>query len=219
MAKAHVLLSASLGLLALASAAAPQPPCAAPKGIIPAVPECMCSTDLAHHKGIAIRQYGVPTTEVLVSDLTPPNFDFGEVLNISAANIFLYLQIANSKGEDILASRTAPITVRPPQSGNPWFVSMMVSTAHFPDPAKVPTPKNFEMSLSPVGQRVFAALAFNTSALPSEAQFKAKCAELAQGLPKGYSIVNDGWSPAYVLYSPQKAELWTNECWQQVKAA
>ncbi len=96
---------------------------------------------------------------------------------------------------------------------------MMVSTAHFPNPAKVPTPNNFEMSLEPVSQRLFAVLPFNTSALPSEAEFQAKCAELASGVPKGYSIVQDGWSPTYVLYSPEKAALWTNECWQQVQAS
>jgi hypothetical protein len=156
----------------------------------------------------------VPTSETLVTDLTPPNFEYGEVLNISVSNILLYLASANSKRENLLAARTAPITIRPP--GDAWYVSMMVSTARFPNPAQVPTPNNFEMSLGPVGQRLFAALAFNTSGLPSEAQFKAKCAELVQGVPKGYSVVDDGWSPTYVLYSARDEELYTNECWQQV---
>lgn len=214
---ALLLLSASLLALASAAGQPPHPPCAAPKGIIPAVPECMCSSDIAHHNGIAIRQYGVPTSETLVTDLTPPNFEYGEVLNISVSNILLYFATANSKRENLLAARTSPITIRPP--GDAWRVSMMVSTVRFPDASLVPTPNNFEMSLGPVGQRLFAALAFNTSALPSEAQFKAKCAELAQGVPKGYSIVDDGWSPTYVLYSARDAALYTNECWQQVKAA
>ena len=82
---------------------------------------------------------------------------------------------------------------------------------------RVPTPNNFEMHLEPVGRRLFAALAFNTTALPSEAEFKDACARLARGVPKGYSVVSDGWSPTYVLYSPRNAALWTNECWTQVE--
>ena len=68
-----------------------------------------------------------------------------------------------------------------------------------------------------MGERLFASFAFNTSHMPSEGQFKAACAELARGLPQGYSVVEDGWSPTYVLYSPRDAVLWTNECWLQVK--
>ena len=42
--------------------------------------------------------------------------------------------------------------------------------------------------------------------------------DLSQGVPKTFSVVADGWSPTYVLYSPQAAKLFTNECWLQVKA-
>lgn len=180
----------------------------------------MCSTVI--HKnattGVEIRAYGRPSTEVLVTDMTPSNFQYGDVLNISVSNIILYLQLANSAGIDILSNRTVPITVRPPGADG-WLVSMMVSTAAFPDPARIPTPNNFEMHLEPMAMRLFATLAFDTDALPSEAVFKARCAELAQKLPPGYSIVQDGWSPTYALYSPRDATRWTNECWQQVEAA
>lgn len=178
----------------------------------------MCSTEIAppNAAGVSLRSYGIPASERLVTDMTPPNFPYGEVLNISVSNIFLYLQIANSAGVNILKDRTVPITVRP-NTPEGWLVSMMVSTAAFPLPHLLPTPNNFEMHLEPVGERLFAALAFNTSALPSEREFKAACAELAQGLPAGRSIVEDGWSPTYVLYSPLDAKIWTNECWMQVK--
>ena len=184
----------------------------------------MCSTVVVPRNattGVEVRSYGHPSSEVLVTDLTPSNFPYGDVLTDSVSNIILFLQSANSAGRDILANRTVPITIRPPQaagSSDGWYVSMMVSTAAFPDPALVPTPNNFEMHLEPMSARLFAALAFDTAALPSEAEFKAKCAELAQGLPLGYSIVEDGWSPAYALYSPRDATRWTNECWLQVKA-
>jgi hypothetical protein len=211
-----ILLASSLAL-----AAPPRPPCAAPRGVVPAVPESMCSTVVSpiNAAGVVVRSYGVPASEVLVTDLTPGSFPYGEVLNISVSNIILYLQRANSAGTDILASRTVPITVRPPGKEAAWLVSMMVSTAHFPDPSKIPTPNNFEMSLEPVSERLFAALAFNTSRLPTEADFKVACAELEKGVPKKYSVVSGGWSPTYAIYSPQAAKLFTNECWLQVQAA
>lgn len=221
------LVALSLGFCSAAwgapsALAAPHPPCAAPHGIIPAVPESMCSTVVvARNKtsGVAVRSYGLPASETLVTDFTPPNFPYNEVLNISISNILLYLQVANAAGSNLLSSRTVPITIRPPGS-NPegWLISMMISTANFPDPARIPTPNNFEMHLEPVGARLFAALAFDTTELPSEDLFKAKCAELAQGVPEGYTSVSDGWSPTYVLYSPRDATRWTNECWLQVKA-
>lgn len=181
----------------------------------------MCSSIVVHKNsttGVEVRAYGRPSNEVLVTDMTPSNFQYGDVLNISISNIILYLQSANSAGRDILANRTVPITVRPPGADG-WLVSMMVSTAAFPDPTLVPTPNNFEMHLEPMGARLFAALAFDTGALPSEADFKARCAALAQGLPPGYRVVQDGWSPTYALYSPRDATRWTSECWQQVEAA
>ena len=209
-----------LPALAAAAGIAPRPPCSAPPGILPAVQESMCSVLVAppNAAGVAVRSYGAPASERLVTDLTPGNFAYGEVLNISLANIILYFNIANSAGKNFLADRTVPITVRPPGSKeDAWLVSMMVSTAAFPDPQRVPTPNNFEMHLEPVGARLFASLAFNTSALPSEAQFKAACADLARGVPAGYSIVQEGWSPTFVIYSPADAVLFTNECWVEVK--
>jgi len=182
----------------------------------------MCSTVVVKKNittGVTIRSYGFPTNEVLVTDLTPSNFPYGEVLNISVSNILLYLAVANSKKENILANRTVPITVRPPPGSDGWLVSMMVSTAAFPDPGLVPTPNNFEMHLEPMAARLFATLQFNTGSVPSESEFKDKCAELAKGVPTGYSIVEDGWSPTYAIYSPRDAIVFENECWLQVKAA
>ena len=96
---------------------------------------------------------------------------------------------------------------------------MMVSTAAFPDPTLIPTPHNVEMHLEPMAERLFAALAFDTPAVPTEEEFKAACANLTKGVPSTYSIVEEEWSPTYVLYSPRDAKVFTNECWIQVKAA
>ena len=215
MARTAALVCALLSSAAGAAAPAPHPPCAAPAGIVPAVPESMCSTVVADSRdGVVIRSYGVPVSERLVTDTTPPNFLYDQVLDISVSNIFVYLGGANSASRYMLSNRTVPITIRPP--GDEWRVSMMVSSVAYPDAARVPTPNNFEMLIEAVGERLFAALAFNTTALPTEAEFQAACARLRKGVPKRFSVVEDGWSPTYVLYSPQAATLWTNECWIQV---
>lgn len=197
-----------------------KPPCAAPRGIVPAVHESMCSTVVVPENaaGVAVRSYGAPSSEILVTDLTPGNFPYGQVLNISTLNIFLYLEIANSANRSFLNDRTVPITVRPPGPDG-WLVSLMVSTAAFPDPATVPTPNNFEMHLEKMGPRLMAAFAFNTTALPSEAEFQTACAKARAGTPKRYRVLEGLWTPTYVLYSPQRATLWTNECWVEVTAA
>ena len=218
--RAVAALAAFSCTLSAAQEAAPRPPCAAPRGVIPAVTESMCSAVVAPENaaGVVVRSYGAPASEVLVTDMTPSNFPYGEVLNISVSNILLYLQIANSAKRDFLKDRTVPITVRPPGADG-WLVSMMVSTAAFPDPAKVPTPNNFEMHLESMGPRLMAAFAFNTSALPSEAEFQAACAKARAGAPRRYKVVEGLWTPTYALYSPRGATLWTNECWVEVAAA
>jgi len=88
----------------------------------------MCSSVVAKRNaaGVEIRQYGVPSEEVLVTDLTPSNFPYVNVLELSVSNILLYLEVANSSRENILANRTVPITIRPPPSNDGWLVSMMV---------------------------------------------------------------------------------------------
>jgi len=158
------------------------PPCAAPRGTIPAVEESMCAAVVVpkNAAGVVVRSYGAPASEVLVTDMTPGNFAYGDVLNISVSNIFLYMESANSAKRNFLADRTVPITVRPPGADG-WLVSMMVSTLAFPDPASVPTPNNFEMHLESMGPRKMAAFQFNTTALPTEAEFEAACAKIRAG--------------------------------------
>ena len=128
------------------------------------------------------------------------------------------MEADNSAKRNFLADRTVPITVRPPGADG-WLVSDMVSTRHFPDPATVPTPNNFEMHLESMGPRLMAAFAFNTTALPTQAEFEAACAKIRIGKPKQYKIVEGLWTPTYALYAPLRATLWTNECWVEVAAA
>jgi hypothetical protein len=179
----------------------------------------MCSTVVVKKNaaGVEVRSYGIPAEEVLVTDLTPSNFPYVNVLELSVANILLYLEIDNSSRENKLANRTVPITIRPPPQNDGWLVSMMVSTAAFPT-GLVPTPNNFEMHLESMTKRLFATLAFNTTTTPVEEDFKAACADLVKGVPSSYTVVQDGWSPTYAIYSGLDSKLLTNECWIQVKA-
>lgn len=202
--------------------ATPVPPCSPPAGIIAAVHESMCSTIVQKKDshGVAIRSYGLPSNEILVTDMTTSNFPYETVLDISITNILIYLEIANSANRNFLQNRTVPFTIRPPIS-NPdgWLVSMMVSTVAFPNPFDVPKPNNFEMHLEAVSERLFATFAFNTTSLPTENDFTTACYTLLKSVPTKYQVFNDGWNPTYVIYSPRNATTFTNECWLQVKAA
>lgn len=113
----------------------------------------------------------------------------------------------NSAGRSFLDARTTPITVRNLNDNNlTYVISMMVSTAAFPDSAAIPQP-SLPVQLESVGLRSIAALQFNTTAPPVEADFDAACGRLLSGsLPKGYAFdTASNWSPTYVLYSGQAA--------------
>lgn len=104
---------AAVVVVACASAAKEAvPPCDAPRGIVPAVDESMCSAVVVPENaaGVVVRSYGKPATEVLVTDMTPSNFAYGDVLNSSVSNILLYLESAIVQGPT--SSRIAPCRSR-----------------------------------------------------------------------------------------------------------
>ena len=116
------------------------------------------------------------------------------------------------------SARTTPISVRNLGNNNiKYTVSMMVSTAAFPDNSTIPQPQ-LPVKLENVGQRSIAALQFNTSYPPTAADFVVACEQLFAGrLPKGYKIdTASSWSPSYVFYSGAFATFFTNECWAEV---
>lgn len=196
----------------------PRPPCAAPIGVdTPAVAESMCSLELARAGDVVVREIGLPASATLVTvPVLGPAF-YDDV----AAGVEMLLQYfggANSESKDILSARTTPITARNLGDKNfSWLVSMMVSTAAFPDNATIPQP-SLPVRFENVGTRSVAALQFNTTAPPVEADFDAACGSLLSSrLPKGYAFDEaSSWTPAYVFFTGQFASFFTSECWAEV---
>jgi hypothetical protein len=196
----------------------PRPPCAAPVGVdTPAVAESMCSLELARAGDVVVREIGLPASATLVTvPVLGPVF-YDDV----AAGVEMLLQYfggANSESKDILSARTTPITARNLGDKNfSWLVSMMVSTAAFPNNATIPQP-SLPVRLENVGACSVAALQFNTTAPPVEADFDAACGSLLSSrLPKGYAFDEaSSWTPAYVFFSGQFASFFTSECWAEV---
>jgi hypothetical protein len=218
----HLLLAA---LAACAAASAkpwrPQPPCAAPLGVdSPAVAESMCSRVLASAGDIVVREYGLPASATLAS-VEVISTVFYDALATGVEQLLQYFGGQNAAGRSFLGARTTPVTVRNLNDRNiTYVVSMMVSTAAFPDSAAIPQP-SLPVRLESVGLRSIAALQFNTTSPPVEADFDAACGRLLSGsLPRGYALdAASPWSPTYVLYSGQDAMFFTSECWAEVTAA
>jgi hypothetical protein len=178
----------------------------------------MCSHLVAQAGDIVVREYGLPASATLASI----HVDSTVFYDALAAGVEMLLQFfggQNSMSKNILASRTTPISMRDLNDNNiTYVVSMMVSTATFPDNSTIPLP-SLPVQLENVGLRSIAALQFNTTSPPVEADFKAACGSLLAGrLPKGYEFdMASSWSPAFVFYSPQFATFFTSECWYEVK--
>ena len=210
-------LSLSLSLASLGGAEAkpwaPTPPCAAPLGVDePAVAESMCSLALARAGDIVVREMGLPASATLAA-VHVDSTVFYDALSVGVQSIVQYF--VDNK---ILAARTTPIAVRDLSDNNlTYVVSMMVSTAAYPDAAKIPPPQ-LPVQLETVGQRSVAAVQFNTTQPPVEADFAAACSRLLNGkLPKGYAFdMASSWSPTYVLYNGEAATFFTSECWAEV---
>jgi hypothetical protein len=203
---------------AIAKPWSPVPPCAAPLGVaVPAVPESMCSHPVAQVGDVTIRDYGLPAAATLV-EVHIDGSVFYQVLADGIQMLLQYFSGDNAGSKNVLDARTTPIVVRNVGDYNlTWIVSMMISTAAFPDPSAIPLP-NLPVELEQVGRRSLAVLQFNTTSLPVEADFEAACGQLfASPLPKGYTFNrSSSYSPSYVLYSGETTSLFTNECWAEV---
>jgi hypothetical protein len=213
--------SAELDERAAAAAAAPWrpvPPCAPPLGVAePAVPEAMCSRQVAAAGAIVVREIGAPVAETLVT-LDCDSTVWYDALATGVEMVLGYFAGNNDAGASLLKSRTAPITMRDLGDNNiTYAVSMMASTADFPNAEKLPGAQ-LPLRLEPVGARSVAAVQFNTTSPPVEADFLAAWDALRFGkLPKGYSLnLSSGWSPTYVLYGAENALFFTSEVWAEV---
>ena len=196
----------------------PKPPCAAPIGVdVPAVPESMCSLEVAHAGDIVVREIGLPASAALVSCPVDGPDGYDDIAT-GVEQLIDYFVGENSANKNILSARTTPITARNLGDRNfSWRVSMMVSTAEYPDNTTIPAP-SLPVRLENVGARYIAALQFNTTDPPVQADFSAACGSLlASRLPKGYAFDEaSDWTPTFAYYSSQFASFFTSECWAEV---
>lgn len=199
------------------------PPCAAPAGIAaPAVPESMCSREVARSGGIAVREMGLPAAETLVAgSFEAPQW--GVVIDYGVRSVLDYFAGDNAQGRELPGARTTPVTFRqrayPNGTVYEWTSAMMASTAQFPDPAALPA-GIVPLRLERVGRRLIAAVQFTTAALPSQLDFAAACGGITPGaLPPGYAPnASSPWTPTYAIYSAEKSPAYECECWVEVSA-
>jgi hypothetical protein len=220
------LLLPSLVLSACAAGlahTAPTPPCAAPAGIVdPAVPESLCFTTVvppSPRTGVTIRSYGLPVNETLFTAQVQGIYQ--NALPQGLQLVFSYLSGNNDESRNILTARTTPILAHPVPASNAWTVSMMVSTAQFPDDFLIPRPSPPTLGrLSRVGARLIAAFQFDTTGAPYAENFEEACGSLNNTIPSGYVVnATSPFSPTYVLYNAEAAANFTSECWFEVTEA
>jgi len=198
-----------------------------------AVEESWCTTEIAVDRVsyVTVASYGAPAAETLVTVSGVQDLFFGFALfDSTLPAIFEYFAGRNSQNASFIAKgRTTPISVRAPRAvGQPWNVSMMVSTALFPDASKLPAPAVGAVRLEPVGAHTFATLQFRVNASdyivfdsPPFPFFLECDARLAAGLPTGWKLVAESeWTPAWLLYNNQSFRgVWTAECLAEVALA
>ena len=231
---APILYAFALLAAALPVAGAPVPPCAAPFPSA-AVPESWCSTPLAvSPSGVAVAQYGVPASETLVTATTSAAQWYDEALFFLGGGIeqvFEYMAGKNGANESIIRdARTVPLVIRSPltSASGLWETSMMVSTAHYPDPSALPAPlPGTGVRLEPLGARAFATLDFNSAPCPPIftppyfTSFQRCDAALAAGLPAGWALkAGSPWASAWLIYNAQGYNgTWTSRCLAEVVAS
>ncbi len=216
-----VVVLLTMNVLIHAVPGVPVPPCSAPPGIVnPAVPESLCFTTVLPpnpNTGVTIRSYGLPVNETLFTTMVQ-----GSYVNAIPQGVALIVDFFsgnNDENKNILSARTTPILAHP-KASNVWTVSMMVSTAQFPDNFLIPRPNPPTLGiLELVGKRLIAAFQFESSGLPYSENFEEACGSLNNTIPSGYVVnATSPYSPTYVIYNAETATNFTSECWFEVNA-
>jgi len=211
----------------------PVPPCQSP---FPhsAVSETLCSNEIARNEstGVIISDYGLPSSETLITVATNSSVWYSQALFTLGGgfyDVFLYLTQA-----DIIANaRTVPFIIRPlnPLASPPnfWLTSLLISTANYPDPAKIPQPNvtnQGQPRLELVGSHTFATLDFNFSNPPGDRfqyppyfTYFLKCDEdLQAGLPNGWHVIQSVWTPSWLIYNGENYNgTWNCRCLAEVE--
>jgi hypothetical protein len=203
----------------LASAAPPAPtPCAAPAGIIPALPESLCFEELAptNPSGVSVRSYGNGPNATFAVATARSSYSQG--IQQAIAGLINYFSGANDEQRNIISARTTPIAITI-GGGSTWTAHMEVSPTQFPDAFLIPRP-NPGVVLEKVDDDLglIAVFQFNTTGFPYLENFEEACGVIQNStIPGGYVVnTTNAWSPTYVFYNGQASTLFTSECWMAV---
>ena len=212
-------------LLATCAAATAAPSCTAPPGIVPALSESLCFTQIVptNPSGITIRQYGANANATFVSTGAPGAFPGGA--QSSVAGVISYFSGNNDEQRNILSARTVPFAILPPGPSGPyWSAFMEVSPTQFPDDFLIPRPQRgagLSKVNAVIGNTLIASFQYNTSGFPYLENIEEACGVIQNStLPSGYFInTSHPWSPTYVFYNGQNEANYTSECWMAVYKA
>ena len=121
------------------ASSAPPTPCAAPPGVLPAVPEGLCYKEIVptNPSGITIRDYSTSDANATFASGGGTGA-FPSGLQGSIASVISYFSGANDEARNILAARTVPFSILPSKGGPYWTAFMEISPTQFPDVRKLP---------------------------------------------------------------------------------
>jgi hypothetical protein len=175
-----------------------------------------------------------PAAAVVVREMAPglvrarfqltqqPPQPYADALPVGVAGVLPYF-IARRNGAQVLINRTTPVLVGLLGRPDPfWEIAMFLPASVYPTPASAPDPETAATGVSLLSNATLrdltAALAFSTPKVPTEADFKAACAELKGGLPKGFEVP-PGAFPIWAIYSAENSAAYEAECIIDVRAA
>ena len=213
--------SALLALSVCAAAAAfPAPPCFSPYN---EEFESFCFRVVAEGKkpAVAVREMAPGLVRARFQLTQQPPQPYADALPVGVASVLPYF-IARRNGASVLINRTTPVLIGLLGRPDPfWEIAMFLPASDYPTPASAPDPETAATGVSLLSNATLrdltAAFAFSTPKLPSEADFKAACATLTGGLPKGFEVP-PGAFPFWAIYSPERSAAFMSECIIDVRA-
>ena len=222
-AAAAAFAAATFAAAAAAAAAAPKfpaPPCFSK---LNADFESFCFRVVAEGKSpaVVVREMAPGLVRARFQLTQQPPQPYADALPVGVASVLPYF-IARRNGASVLINRTTPVLIGLLGRPDPfWEIAMFLPASDYPTPASAPDPETAATGVSLLSNATLrdltAAFGFSTPKLPTEAEFKAACATLTGGLPKGYEVP-PGAFPFWALYSPERSATYKSECIIDVRA-
>ena len=204
----------------VAGAAFPAPPCYS--SLNPSF-ESFCSRVVARNKtaAVVVREMAPGLVRARFQLTRQPPQPYADAVPVGIASVLPYF-VARRNGAGALINRTTPFLVALLGHPDPfWEIAMFLPASAYPTPASAPDPETAATGVSLLSNATLrdltAAFAFSTPKLPSEADFKAACATLTGGLPKGFEVP-PGAFPFWAIYSPERSAAFMSECIIDVRA-